>query len=140
MELFPQFYHIARDLRCTIQLSIFSFLAGQTLRGTKDLKKIVYIMPKTFHVTYHAEECSVHCTCQKFTFDGIPCRHALSVLCHNGVKKLPDKCILGWWRKDGTRAHTKVKVGFSCWTNDDAPEHYHDLCTKLAELAALAGL
>ncbi|KAI3855869.1 hypothetical protein MKX03_001012 [Papaver bracteatum] len=92
----------------------------------------------TFHVTYNEEECDVQCTCQKFTFDGIQCRHALSVLCHNGIRKLPDKYILRWWRKDVIRAHTRVKVGFSCWTNDDATKRYHDLCTKFAELAALA--
>ncbi|KAI3895442.1 hypothetical protein MKX03_016208 [Papaver bracteatum] len=65
-------------------------------------------------------------------------RHALSVLCHNGVRKLPDKYILRWWRKDVIRAHTKVKVGYSCWTNHEATKCYHDLCTKSAELAALA--
>lgn len=33
------------------------------------------------------------------------------------------------------RAHTKVKVGFSCWTNDASTKRYHDLCTQFVELA-----
>ncbi|XP_026432757.1 protein FAR-RED IMPAIRED RESPONSE 1-like [Papaver somniferum] len=50
-------------------------------------------------------------------------------------RKLPDKYILGWWRKDVIRAHTKIKVGFNCWSNDVETKRYHDLCTKFGELA-----
>ncbi|KAI3880851.1 hypothetical protein MKX03_002021 [Papaver bracteatum] len=89
----------------------------------------------TFYVTYNEEECDVHCSCQKYAFRGIQCKHALSVLCYNNVRKLPDKYILRWWRKDVIRAHTKIKVGFSCWTNDVETKRYHDLCTKFGELA-----
>ncbi|XP_026383590.1 protein FAR1-RELATED SEQUENCE 5-like [Papaver somniferum] len=52
-----------------------------------------------------------------------------------GVKELPDKYILRRWRKDVKRYHTKVKLGFSCWKNDDASNQYYDLCNKFSEFA-----
>ncbi|KAI3887082.1 hypothetical protein MKW92_028278 [Papaver armeniacum] len=37
MELFLQFCHITRDLLCSIQLTIFSFLGSEELRKWRDL-------------------------------------------------------------------------------------------------------
>ncbi|KAI3955855.1 hypothetical protein MKW98_006215 [Papaver atlanticum] len=89
----------------------------------------------TFFVTYNSEDCDIHCSCQMFSFKGIQCSHVLSVLSHNGVRELPEKYILRRWRKDVKRCHTKVKVGFSCWKNDDASKQYYDLCNQFGELA-----
>ncbi|KAI3957066.1 hypothetical protein MKW98_022166 [Papaver atlanticum] len=62
------------------------------------------------------------------------CRHVVCVLGHNGVSELPDKYILRWWRRDVKRCHTKVKVVFSCWRNDDSTHQYYDLLGKSVEL------
>ncbi|KAI3844564.1 hypothetical protein MKX03_033639 [Papaver bracteatum] len=90
----------------------------------------------TFFVTYNSEDCDIHCSCQMFAFKGIQCSHVLSVLSHKRCKRTPRrKKILRWWRKDVKRCHTKVKVGFSCWKNDDSSKQYYDLCNQFAELA-----
>ncbi|KAI3916876.1 hypothetical protein MKW98_014337 [Papaver atlanticum] len=94
-----------------------------------------YYNKMIFFITYNSEDCDIHCTCQMFAFRGIQCCHVLSVLSNNGVKELPDKYILRRWRKDVKRCHTKVKVGFSCWKNDDASTEYYDLYNKFTELA-----
>ncbi|XP_026432357.1 protein FAR-RED IMPAIRED RESPONSE 1-like isoform X1 [Papaver somniferum] len=98
-------------------------------------KKVTFYKKMTFFVTYNKEDCDVHCTCQMFVFRGIQCYHVLSLLSNNGVKELPDKYILRRWRKDVKRCYTKVKVGFSCWKNDDANTEYYDFCNKFGELA-----
>ncbi|KAI3916809.1 hypothetical protein MKW98_026280, partial [Papaver atlanticum] len=94
-----------------------------------------YYKRMTFFVTYNSKECDIHYSCQRFTFRGIQCNHVLSVMCNEGVRELPDKYILRWWRKDVKICHTKVKVRFSGWKNDDASKQYYDLCNKFVELA-----
>ncbi|KAI3859549.1 hypothetical protein MKX03_030786, partial [Papaver bracteatum] len=98
-------------------------------------KKVTFYKRMTFFVTYNLEDRDIHCTCQIFAFRGMQCCHVLSVLSNNGVKELQDKYILRRWRKDVKRCHTKVKVGFSCWKNDDASNEYYDLCNKFGEIA-----
>ncbi|KAI3936030.1 hypothetical protein MKX01_021460 [Papaver californicum] len=124
-----QFYLVVDWFRMKIHKHLYGCLL------LEDVNIEDYLKTMTFHVAYNVKKYDVHCTCQKYTFKGIQCRHDLSVLCYNKVRKLPDKYILRWWRKDVIKAHTNVKVGFSCWTNDASTKCYHNLCIKFSKLA-----
>ncbi|KAI0511390.1 hypothetical protein KFK09_012020 [Dendrobium nobile] len=60
---------------------------------------------KDFEVSYNACGSEVECICQRFNFEGILCRHALSVLKFSQEYDLPSKYILDRWRKDFKRLH-----------------------------------
>ncbi|XP_066165543.1 uncharacterized protein [Oryza sativa Japonica Group] len=44
----------------------------------------------------------VSCSCKKFEFVGILCRHTLKVLDHNNIKELPSHYILKRWTRHAT--------------------------------------
>ncbi|EAZ01211.1 hypothetical protein OsI_23236 [Oryza sativa Indica Group] len=52
-----------------------------------------------FLVKFDPNEIKVSCSCKKFEFVGILCRHALKVLDHNNIKELPSEYILKRWTK-----------------------------------------
>ncbi|XP_024972172.1 protein FAR1-RELATED SEQUENCE 8-like [Cynara cardunculus var. scolymus] len=47
----------------------------------------------------------IRCICSCFNFKGYLCRHALSVLNHNGIDEIPSQYILSRWRKDFKRLY-----------------------------------
>jgi len=96
------------------------------------------MIPKFFNVSFHAEKCEVQCTCQSFEFKGILCRHALTICIRHEVGLLPDKYILRRWRKDVSRAHSKMKVKFNSWENTTEQLRYRELCLAFSEVADLA--
>ncbi|KAI3866831.1 hypothetical protein MKX03_006721, partial [Papaver bracteatum] len=83
-------------------------------------------------------EFDIHCSCQKFEFEGILCRHAISILIRNNIRLISDKYILRRWRKDIIRSHTKVKVSYSCWENNESSVRFNQLCVKFSEDVDLA--
>lgn len=60
---------------------------------------------KNFEVSYNVCGTEVECTCQGFNFEGIVCRHALSVLKFCQQYNLSSKYILDRWRKDFKSFH-----------------------------------
>ncbi|KAI3895052.1 hypothetical protein MKX03_031289, partial [Papaver bracteatum] len=48
------------------------------------------------------------------------------------------KYILRRWRKDIVRSHTKVKVNYSCWENNESSVRFNQLSVKVSEAADLA--
>ncbi|KAG0479273.1 hypothetical protein HPP92_010131 [Vanilla planifolia] len=60
---------------------------------------------KDFEVSYNACGADVECVCQGFNFEGIVCRHALSVLKFCQEYNLPPRYILDRWHKDFKRLH-----------------------------------
>ncbi|KAG6401948.1 hypothetical protein SASPL_138816 [Salvia splendens] len=56
-----------------------------------------------YEVLYETTQVEVRCICGLFNFKGYLCRHALSVLSHNGVKEMPSQYILRCWSKDYRR-------------------------------------
>ncbi|KAF9595061.1 hypothetical protein IFM89_036520 [Coptis chinensis] len=71
-------------------------------------------------------------------FKGILCRHALTVLIHKKVQKVPEKYILRRWRKDVRRQHTKVKISCFDWLQNLDNERYDRMCKVFYEVADLA--
>ncbi|XP_078167231.1 protein FAR1-RELATED SEQUENCE 5-like isoform X2 [Carex rostrata] len=57
-------------------------------------------MSKDHFVKFDSLDGMVSCTCKKFEFLGIPCRHVLKVLDTRNIKELPEQLLLKRWRKD----------------------------------------
>ncbi|XP_042398920.1 protein FAR1-RELATED SEQUENCE 5-like [Zingiber officinale] len=51
-------------------------------------------------LTHDKQKDNIFCSCRKFEFDGIPCRHMLAFFRINQVFHLPDKYILKRWTRD----------------------------------------
>lgn len=92
----------------------------------------------TFEVSLSHEDCGIHCSCCLFESGGILCRHAIAVLTHSKVLKVPEKYILPRWRKDLKRRHTKVRICYA--DNSDKPEalRYEIMCNAFYEVAELS--
>ncbi|XP_038715050.1 protein FAR-RED ELONGATED HYPOCOTYL 3-like [Tripterygium wilfordii] len=90
-----------------------------------------------FTVTYDGKY--VNCSCLRFEFRGIICRHAINVLVCNDIELLPEPYIFTRWRKDVRRTHSRVKVSCDGWSLPPEQRRYDDMCkafTTLADLAA----
>ncbi|XP_073157628.1 protein FAR1-RELATED SEQUENCE 5-like [Henckelia pumila] len=51
-------------------------------------------------LTHYKQKDYISCSCMKFEFEGIPCRHMLAFFRINQVFQLPDKYILRRWTRD----------------------------------------
>lgn len=51
-------------------------------------------------VRFDSLDSSAFCSCKKFEFAGIQCRHVFKVLDYRNIKELPPQYILKRWRKD----------------------------------------
>ncbi|XP_052169880.1 protein FAR1-RELATED SEQUENCE 4-like isoform X2 [Diospyros lotus] len=92
---------------------------------------------KRFTVMFEGEKCHIVCSCHLFEFQGILCKHALSVLIRNDVKLIPDSYILRRWRKDVRRAYTRVKINYNGWVNTPEQVRYDQLQSLFANVANL---
>ncbi|KAJ8484644.1 hypothetical protein OPV22_017129 [Ensete ventricosum] len=82
-----------------------------------------------FTVYFKQAEFDVRCSCRLFEFQGILCRHIITLLTVKGVYSVPQKFILPRWRKDLRREHTKVKVSYNNWNTTPEMQRY-DLISK----------
>ena len=77
-----------------------------TARGHPTFGKKVYTVVfrqrrgVLFHVECSAGE-AVRCSCRKMEREGLPCRHILCAMRHNGSSRIPDCCALGRMRRRG---------------------------------------
>ncbi|ESQ28842.1 hypothetical protein EUTSA_v10019760mg, partial [Eutrema salsugineum] len=51
-------------------------------------------------IRYDATNQTIHCSCMKYSFSGILCRHALKVLDKKNVRRIPSNYILNRWSKE----------------------------------------
>ncbi|XP_047953104.1 protein FAR1-RELATED SEQUENCE 5-like [Salvia hispanica] len=72
-------------------------------------------------LTHDRQRDHISCTCGKFEFDGIPCRHMLAFFRISQISELPDKYILKRWTREA-----KIDI---IYTIDD--ENANDDPTKL---------
>ncbi|XP_022897778.1 protein FAR-RED IMPAIRED RESPONSE 1-like [Olea europaea var. sylvestris] len=63
--------------------------------------------------------------------------HAIAVLIQNDFTVVPDRYILRRWRKDVSRAHTRVSVNYDGLVTTPAQMRYDDMCHSFAEVANL---
>ncbi|KAK9913032.1 hypothetical protein M0R45_036858 [Rubus argutus] len=83
---------------------------------------------------------TITCSCMKFSFVGILCRHALKVLDKKNVRRIPSSYILNRWSKEAkarsiinyqaakTSANPKESIG----------KRYSHLCRNYREIASVA--
>ncbi|MCL7047143.1 hypothetical protein MKW94_017882 [Papaver nudicaule] len=62
-------------------------------------------------VTIDPSTCQVLCSCKKFEFVGILCRHAIKVLYHRNIHELPPQYILKRWSKDAKSGTVRDREG-----------------------------
>ena len=68
--------------------------------------------PRAYIVTYNSSEIRANCSCQMFEFQGIPCRHMISVFRKKNILILPSCYLLRRWTR-----HAKTNVIFNeQWT------------------------
>lgn len=72
----------------------------------------------------------VSCSCKKFEFVGVLCRHALKVLDHNNIKELPPEYILKRWTRHAKTGPSQAIQ--QCANDEDArvvlARRYGSLC------------
>lgn len=64
--------------------------------------------PRAYIVTYNSFEIRANCSCQMFEFQGIPCRHMISVFRKKNILMLPSCYLLKRWTR-----HAKTNVIFN---------------------------
>ncbi|CAN6443779.1 unnamed protein product [Victoria cruziana] len=92
------------------------------------------------YVTYNIGNKLVECTCKRYEFKGILCRHALKALDRENVKEIPESYIMQRWTK-----HAKIKMlNISCQSGSTADDkcyrvsRYQLMCRSLLHIADLA--
>ncbi|KAM2546407.1 hypothetical protein TB1_017828 [Malus domestica] len=102
--------------------------------------KVTYNGKPQEHFVKWALTEGITCSCMKFSFVGILCRHALKVLDNKNVKRIPHDYILKQWTRDAKgRSIPNYHGGEG---NDHAKEsmgrRYSHLCCNFREIASLA--
>ncbi|KAF2580519.1 hypothetical protein F2Q68_00006206 [Brassica cretica] len=87
-------------------------------------------------VSYVAANKTIHCSCMKFSFGGILCRHALKVLAKKDVRRIPPTYILNRWSKEA-KART-ISFYHSATPNDTVKQsigkRYSHICPPIEML------
>ncbi|XP_062188878.1 protein FAR1-RELATED SEQUENCE 5-like [Phragmites australis] len=65
---------------------------------------------RSYDVTAIEEEESYYCECSKFDRDGIICCHIIKVMSRFGVKKLPDRYIMGRWKQQEMTNQKTIRI------------------------------
>ncbi|XP_024042121.1 protein FAR1-RELATED SEQUENCE 5-like [Citrus clementina] len=91
-----------------------------------------------FEVYFEKENDEIRCSCSRFQFRGILCRHAIAIMIRNDVEVLPEKYILRRWRKDVWRCHSRVKTSYELHSCTDEQKRYEKMCATFAEVANMA--
>ncbi|KAL2936354.1 Protein FAR1-RELATED SEQUENCE 8 [Bienertia sinuspersici] len=93
---------------------------------------------KSFEVMYDKTANEVRCICGGFYLNGYLCRHALSILNHNGVEEIPFSYILQRWRKDCKRLYVP-DIGSNV-VDISNPTQWYDHLHKRAMQVVEAGM
>ncbi|WZY85623.1 hypothetical protein YC2023_032007 [Brassica napus] len=91
-------------------------------------------------VKYDAANQTVHCSCMKFSFVGILCRHALKVLDKKNVRRIPPTYILNRWSKEAkarTLSHYHSEIPNEA-VKQSIGKRYSHICRTFREIASVA--
>ncbi|XP_056862279.1 protein FAR1-RELATED SEQUENCE 5-like [Raphanus sativus] len=91
-------------------------------------------------VKYDAANQKIHCSCMKFSFVGILCRHALKVLDKKNVRRIPPTYIRNRWSKEA-KARTVSYYHSESSTeavNESIGKRYSHICRTFPEIASVA--
>lgn len=104
----------------------------------EDVKVDTWKKRTFFEVYCDKENGGIHCSCSRFQFRGILCRHAITIMIRNDMEVLPEKFILRRWRKDVWRCHSRVKTSHELHSCTDEQKRYEKMCVSFAEVANVA--
>ncbi|KAF6164869.1 hypothetical protein GIB67_017072 [Kingdonia uniflora] len=78
----------------------------------------------------------VGCTCNKFEFTGIICRHIVKVFYHRIIHEIPSKYILARWTKDVKAGIVRDEVGKTTLANCNTSLslRYNELCAQAIKI------
>ncbi|XP_031504039.1 protein FAR1-RELATED SEQUENCE 5-like isoform X2 [Nymphaea colorata] len=92
------------------------------------------------YVTYNVGNKAVECTCKKYEFKGILCRHALKALDRENIKEIPESYIMRRWTKNAKirMLNTSCLSGSSVDDKCYVASRYQLMCRSLLHVADLA--
>lgn len=105
-----------------------------------DYKVIVDENSIEYFVRYDSLDSSIFCSCKKFEFAGIQCRHVFKVLDYRNIKELPPRYILKRWRKDAKLGAVRDHHEYTSADSSKSliANRYNYLCCIFSTLAARA--
>ncbi|ESQ47734.1 hypothetical protein EUTSA_v10021958mg, partial [Eutrema salsugineum] len=91
-------------------------------------------------VSYDATNQIIHCSCMKYSFAGILCRHTLKVLDKKNVRRIPSNYILNRWSK---KAKARIISSYCSekpneTVNQSIGKRYSHLCRNFRDIASVA--
>ncbi|QHN80466.1 Protein FAR-RED ELONGATED HYPOCOTYL [Arachis hypogaea] len=89
----------------------------------------------TYKVSFDSSTSDVSCQCHLFESKGILCRHTLSVLGLERVKKLPNKYFLDRWKKTLKRKHSSIKCSHDPSRLEPIKKRYDEMCKQFYNIA-----
>ncbi|XP_022854550.1 protein FAR-RED IMPAIRED RESPONSE 1-like, partial [Olea europaea var. sylvestris] len=93
---------------------------------------------KSFCVSFRRDTCELICRCHLFEFWGIICRHVIAILIRNDITSMPERYILRRWRRDVSRAHSRIAVHYDGLVSIPGQLRYDEMCQIFSEVADLA--
>ena len=91
-------------------------------------------------VKYDGANQTIQCSCMKFSFAGILCRHALKVLDKKNVRRIPPTYILNRWSKEAkarTLSHYHLEIPNEA-VKQSIGKRYSHICRTFREIASVA--
>lgn len=97
-------------------------------------------MSKIFTVTNNTDKNDLTCICGGFQFNGILCRHSLSVLKFQQVREIPPHYVLDRWKKDFRQLHVMGRPSSDVVPNNrvDRYDYLSMRCLQLVDSAVLS--
>ncbi|XP_026663036.2 protein FAR1-RELATED SEQUENCE 5-like isoform X2 [Phoenix dactylifera] len=113
---------------------------GGELGPIADYKVAAEGDPTEYVVRVDISDGTIICSCKKFEFMGIQCRHVLKVLDVINIKELPQRYILKRWRKDAKAGSTRDNCEFAFIgdSTSSKAKRYSSLCRIFNKIAARA--
>lgn len=107
---------------------------------TFEYKVTVEDNPKEYTVRFDPSNGMVACSCKKFEFVGIQCRHVLKTLDIINIKELPPEYILKRWTKDAKVMNPRAnhEVAIDAGTGSTHAKNYSSLCCIFNKIAVRA--
>ncbi|KAM3195097.1 hypothetical protein ACQJBY_071262 [Aegilops geniculata] len=92
------------------------------------------------HVYFSEEEFEVKCSCRRFEFTGILCRHVLCVLTHKKIKEVPPQYVFDRWKKNVNRKHNFIRCTYGGMEDTPAAERFDRLCNSFHPVAEIGAM
>ncbi|XP_074560767.1 protein FAR1-RELATED SEQUENCE 5-like [Curcuma longa] len=123
-EMSESHCYYVQPISIGVDLSVYNVMKFQSSSSSK---------PRL--LTHDIQEDYISCSCKKFEFDGIPCRHMLAFFRINQVFHLPEKYILKRWTKDA-----KVGVIFPVGEQNISDDPERNLISRHSQLSYKASV